>query len=149
MISSTVQRVPRNTAEDVNREIRRRTTESVTRLAHAGPDAIQHRMDELDREWDIERTLEINAATVSLIGLTLGATVSRKWFVLPGLVAAFLLQHAVQGWCPPLPIFRRLGIRTATEIEEERCALRATRSDSRGVPAPETEVVDMEAAIWG
>jgi len=44
-------------------------------------------------------------------------------------VTAFLLQHAVQGWCPPLPVLRRLGFRTAREIEVERNALKALRGD--------------------
>ena len=26
-------------------------------------------------------------------------------------VLAFLLQHALQGWCPPMPVFRWLGFR--------------------------------------
>lgn len=73
--------------------------------------------------------LEANAATAVLIGLALGATVSRKFFFLPGIVAGFLLQHALQGWCPPLPVFRRAGIRTQSEIEEERYALKALRGD--------------------
>jgi hypothetical protein len=53
----------------------------------------------------------------SLIGLALGAAVDRRFFILPGLVAGFLLQHAVQGWCPPVTFFRRGGFRTAAEIE--------------------------------
>ena len=69
------------------------------------------------------------AATVSLVGLTLGATVNRKLFVLPGIVAGFLLQHAIQGWCPPVPVFRRLGFRTAAEIDYERYALKLLRGD--------------------
>ena len=73
--------------------------------------------------------LEANAATAVLIGLALGATVSRKFFFLPGIVAGFLLQHALQGWCPPLPVFRRAGIRTQSEIEEERSVLKALRGD--------------------
>jgi hypothetical protein len=44
-------------------------------------------------------------------------------------VTAFLFQHAVQGWCPPVPILRRLGFRTVTEIEQERHALKALRGD--------------------
>jgi hypothetical protein len=32
-----------------------------------------------------------------------------------------------------MPVFRRLGVRTATEIEEERYALKALRGDFRGV----------------
>lgn len=40
------------------------------------------------------------------------------------MVAGFLFQHAVQGWCPPVPILRRLGVRTEAEIFEEITALR-------------------------
>lgn len=135
MIPSTAHRVPESTAEHVNDEIRRRTEESIARCAASGPEAIDRRLAELDREWDIERTLEANAATAVLVGLTLGATVDRKWFIFPAVVAGFLLQHAVQGWCPPLPVFRRYGFRTQTEIDYERYALKSLRGDFRGLPA--------------
>ena len=39
------------------------------------------------------------------------------------LVGAAILAHAVSGWYPLLPVLRRLGVRTAREIEEERRAL--------------------------
>ena len=133
MIPSTVERVPQHTAERVNEQIRRETEERVARCAAAGRDAIDRRLAELDREWDVERTLEANAATASLIGLTLGATVDRKWFLFPAVVAGFLLQHAVQGWCPPLPVFRRLGFRTQPEIDYERYALKSLRGDFRNL----------------
>jgi hypothetical protein len=107
---------------------------NIARIAAGGVEAINRRLAELDREWDIERALEANAATVSLIGLTLGRTVDQKWFLLPTVVAGFLLQHAVQGWCPPLPVFRRLGVRTRTEIDYERYALKVLRGDFRGLP---------------
>jgi hypothetical protein len=123
MLPSTVERVPEHTAEEVNELIRRDTDERIARYRERGPRAIRIRLDELNHEWDIERTLEANAAAASLIGLSLGATVNRKWFLFPAVVAAFLLQHALQGWCPPLPVFRRLGFRTASEIDREREAL--------------------------
>ena len=77
----------------------------------------------------IERWLETNAATVSLVGMALGSFVDRRWFALPAVVAGFLLQHAIQGWCPPLPVFRRLGVRTAAEIHDEIVELRRLRGD--------------------
>src|SRR5438045_1111766 len=134
MIPATTQRVPRHTAHNINDEIQRQTDENIARYAKSGPRAIDRRLAELDREWDIERLLEANAAGVSLLGLALGATVSRKWFLFPAVVAGFLLQHAVQGWCPPLPIFRRLGFRTQSEIDQERYALKALRGDFRSLP---------------
>ncbi len=133
MTSPTTLRVPEHTAHHVNEWIRHRTEESVARFAQAGPEAIDRRLKELDREGDIERILEANAATVALVGLGLGAMVNRRFYLLLPVVAGFLLQHAVQGWCPPMPVFRRLGVRTASEIDQERYALKALRGDFRDV----------------
>lgn len=135
MTPSTTARVPAHTAGHVNEDIRRRTEENVARVAAAGPAAIDRRLAELDREWDIERTLEANAATAVLVGVTLGAAVDKRFFYFPAVVAGFLLQHAIQGWCPPLPLFRRAGVRTQSEIDSERYALKALRGDFEGVRA--------------
>lgn len=137
MIPSTVERVPRHTPEPINQRIHYQTETNIGRYAAAGPEAIDRRLADLDREWDIERTLEANAATISLIGLGLGAFVSRRFFILPALVAGFLLQHAVQGWCPPVTFFRRRGFRTSYEIDEERYALKAVRGDFGAATARE------------
>jgi hypothetical protein len=135
MIPSTTERVPQHTAAHVNQQIRRQTAKNIARVAAGGPAAIGCRLAELDREWDIERTLEANAATAALIGLALGAGVDRRWFIMPGAVAGFLLLHAIQGWCPPVPVFRRLGFRTQSEIDHERYALKALRGDFNGLPS--------------
>jgi hypothetical protein len=47
------------------------------------------------------------------------------------------VQHvtAVQGWCPPVSLFRRLGFRTQREIDEERFALKALLGHFQQVPA--------------
>src|SRR5512143_2443042 len=131
VIPSTTTRVPEQTAGHVNEKIRRRTEESVAPCAAAGPEAIDRRLKELDQEWDIERTLEANAATIALIGLGLGTFVDRRFYLLPAAVAGFLLQHALQGWCPPVPLFRSLDVRTASEIAEERYSLKILRGDFR------------------
>ena len=128
MIPNTAERVPLHTSPSVNREIENGIAESV-RWHAAHPERIDRRLRELDEEWDTERTLEANAATLSFTGVVLGATVDKRWLALPALVTAFLFQHAVQGWCPPLPILRRLGFRTSREIEIERYALKALRGD--------------------
>ena len=126
-LPATVNRVPAHTPEHVNQQIRLRTERSVA-YYRQHPQQISHRLRELDREWDIERTLEANAATLVVAGAVLGLTVNRKFLGIPLVVGCFLLQHALQGWCPPLPLFRRLGLRTAAEIQHERSALEATRS---------------------
>lgn len=127
-LPKTSERVPRHTDDEVNRRIARQTDRNVAAFARH-PDRIDARLAALEHEWDVERTLEANAATASLVGLVLGATVDRRFLALPAVVAGFLLQHALQGWCPPLPVFRRMGVRTQTEIDEERYALKALRGD--------------------
>lgn len=127
MLPSTVERVPRQTAPEINEQIADETRENIAQFANLA--VIESRLRELDHEWDIERTLAANAATLMLAGSVLRATVNRRFFALPAVVAGFLLQHALQGWCPPLPVFRRLGFRTQAEIERERYALKALRGD--------------------
>lgn len=133
-------RVSEHTADYVNEAIRRETEDRLVRLAETVGrlegqlDAIEARLAALDGEWDIERTLEANASSLVLIGLTLSLIASRRFLALPIAVAIFLLQHAVEGWCPPLPWFRRRGVRTRIEIEEERYALKAFRGDFDHLP---------------
>ncbi len=129
MLPSTVQRVPLHSSQTANENIRQQTRANIDYYSRQGSHVIEQRLNELDHEWDIERTLEANAASVSLIGLTLAATVSSRWLLLPTAVAVFLLQHAVQGWCPPLEAFRRMGVRTTAEIDVERRALQQALRD--------------------
>ena len=134
MIPSTVERVPQHTAEHVNAAIRQRTEQRVARCAAKGREAINRRLEELDHEWDIERTLEANAASLAATGALLAFTTDRRFAAAPLIVCTFLLQHALQGWCPPVPVFRRLGFRTQTEIDHERYALKSLRGDFRNLP---------------
>jgi hypothetical protein len=114
--------------ESADRQIRERIDASVLFHAH-NPQLIDVRLEELAQAWDIERTLIVNASTLILSGLALGTWVDRRYYALPAVVAGFLLQHGLQGWCPPLPIFRLLGVRTSEEILRERNALRALRGE--------------------
>jgi hypothetical protein len=135
MLPATTARVPLHTPQRYNEAIRRQTEENIVRVAAGGPQAIERRLQELDQEWDMERALKANASMVALVGLGLGTLVDRRFYLLPGLVCGFLLQHALQGWCPPVPLFRHLGTRTASEIDYERYALKALRGDFRSLTA--------------
>ncbi|HBJ33757.1 MAG TPA: hypothetical protein DDZ51_03130 [Planctomycetaceae bacterium] len=146
MISATSRRVPLHTCEDVNRQILERTKQRVAQYKHYSRDEIDQRLEELDQEWDTERLLEANAATLSFVGCVLAATRDRRWVFVPMVVTGFLFQHAVQGWCPPLPVIRRLGFRTMREIDDERIALKIIRGDfdqfaSRDIQKMETDTI--------
>lgn len=124
--SASADRVRRSTGIELNRQIDCQTDANIKSYASLGREAVLWRIKALDCEWDVERVLEVNASTLALSGLVLGVTVNKKWLLVPGVVLSFLLQHSLQGWCPPLPLLRRLGVRTRGEIDREKYALKAS-----------------------
>jgi hypothetical protein len=128
MIAESATRVVKHTSDDVNRRIQ---SDAERRVAYYRdhPEEIDRRLRELDAEWDVERVLATGSSTLTLTGLAMGLGVNRKWLLLSLGVQAFYMQHTLQGWCPPLPVFRRMGFRTQYEIEQERYALKAIRGD--------------------
>jgi hypothetical protein len=127
-----VDRVRLRTDEDVLDGLDDDLRGRVARYAQADEREIAARLEELDREWDVERVLIVNASTLATLGL-LASLRRRPALLLPLVVGSFLLQHGLQGWCPPLTIFRKLGVRTRREIDLERYALKSLRGD---LPSP-------------
>lgn len=144
---SSTERVLRQTSEQVNRKILLLTECSIRHYA-AHPDEIPTRLRELDEEWDVERVLEANASALALGGILL-SVFRKRTLILSAAVLAFLHQHAIQGWCPPLPVIRQFGVRTRTEIEYERYALKMIRGDFVGTSKGGRRIVEkvMEAAL--
>jgi len=122
-------RVRANTAAEVNRRIEEEAERRVARFAGRSEAAISRRIEELEAEWDMERYLEMNASALALTGTLLGWLVNKKYLAIPCIVLPFLFQHSLQGWCPPVPILRRRGVRTRKEIDAEKYALKALRGD--------------------
>ena len=135
------ERVRKNTSDERNRKIDQKIKESIAYHRSSGSDAITRRIKELDHEWDTERVLEVNMPIVALIGLALGAFVHLYWLAFPTLVLLFFLQHAIQGWCPPLPIFRSLGYRTKQEIHKEKYSLKLLRGDFDNLSQKDSEAI--------
>lgn len=131
-------RVREHTAPQVAGDVDRETVECLEAHEGASREQISRHIDQLDREWDVERYLQMNASMLVLGGTILGAAVNRKFLLVPGMVLSFFLQHAVQGWCPPLPVFRRMGVRTRKEINREKYALKALRGDFDGLSQRES-----------
>jgi hypothetical protein len=129
MIAAANSRVEDNSDASVNQRIREQISETVARYESANPRDVTYRLAQLDNEWDIERALELNFSGVVLAGITLGTISSRKWYLLSAVAACFMVQHVVEGWCPPLAVLRRIGFRTAAEINRERMALKVIRGD--------------------
>ena len=140
-------RVRANTVPEVNRRIDEQIERNIRHYSGQTKEEIYRRIRELDQEWDFERVLETMASSISLTGVVLGSLVDRRWYLLPTAVLSFLLLHAIQGWCPPLPILRGLGIRTREEIARERYALKALAGDFAGISREPSRVEQTLAAV--
>lgn len=130
MIPSSRNRVTLHTASKDNRAIAAATASRI-RYFEENPTEIERRLRELDAEWDIERAIEMNASALAFAGVAGAALHDKRWLILPALITGFLFQHAIQGWCPPVPVLRKMGFRTVYEIEQERYALKAITGDFR------------------
>ncbi|BET67731.1 DUF2892 domain-containing protein [Opitutales bacterium ASA1] len=133
------------TAPEINARIDRGIEKNIRYYAARPKEELGRRLRELDAEWDIERALQANAATIGLLGLSFGILKSRRWLALPVGVLGFLLMHSIQGWCPPVPVMRRAGIRTRSEIDREKFALQYLRGDFEGIGESESDVNDAVA----
>jgi hypothetical protein len=122
-----------NTDPQINQKIDSQIEERIRYYATQPRDVISSRIEELDQEKDIERYLETNAAAIALGGIVLGF-VRKKWLLLSATVLGFMLQHAIKGWCPPIPLLRKMGIRTRREIDREKYALKILRGDFQAMP---------------
>jgi hypothetical protein len=79
MLPSTTERVSAHTSDAINHRIRHEAEERVAYFARH-LDQIASRLRELDREWDIERTLEANASTLAFTAVVLGRLpISAGW----------------------------------------------------------------------
>jgi hypothetical protein len=122
-------RVQRSTPNSINDEIEEQLRENIRYYSRADDASLSRRISELEKEWNMDRTLITNASILAGVGLLLGIKLHKQWLILPGVVLSFLLQHGLQGWCPPLPLFRKFGIRSFKEIDRERFALKYLRGD--------------------
>ncbi len=135
--TGTKDRVRKNTSWGRNIKIDNLTRENIRKYSKGSDREIADRIKTLKQKWDMERTLEFNMSTLAITGLALSVFVDKRWALLSGVVLGFFAQHAIQGWCPPLPLFRAMKVRTRTEIEEEKYALKALRGDFKNVNSPE------------
>ena len=92
----------------------------------------------LDREWDQEQALQFGAAAIGFVGAVLSLTVNSAFALLPAVAFATLAQYLIQGWCPPLVLLARLGLRSSSEIDRERYALTASVGEAHEPRLPET-----------
>ena len=129
ILPATSQRVATYTNPEINELIRKDTLENLLCLEDAEAEELTRRIQKLNSEWDIERFVEAKAALCVMGCSMFGIAKNKYWSFLTLIAATFLLQHALLGWCPSAPLMRKVGIRTAEEINQEKAVLKMLRKD--------------------
>lgn len=109
-------------------------------LADAGPEAIEGRLAELDREWTAGRATKAVIGVLIVVGFGLTALFNPWWLILPAVGGVFLLQYLFSRTSWLGLMFREMGFRTGFEVDQEKIALKALRGDFRNLPT----VLDIE-----
>lgn len=68
VLSPTEGRVPYQSYEKHNAAITSTNIHNLRRMTHATPSEVTERLAELAKEWDMERTLELNASLAAGMG---------------------------------------------------------------------------------
>ena len=110
-------------------------------LADGGPQAIEGRLSELDREWTAGRVTKAAIGLLIVVGFALTALLNPWWLILPVIGGFFLLQYlfARTSWLGK--VFHEMGFRTGSEVDQEKMALKVLRGDFRHLPT----ILDIES----
>jgi hypothetical protein len=149
MVATPVEKTDSDADSRIKEQIRDETSERLAKFKNASMHDLTYRLAELDREVDVERILQFGFSGVVLGGIVLSKVSNRKWILFPCLAAGFLMQQLLAGWCPPFLVLRRLGFRTAAEINRERMALKIMRGDfaDLGIPSGQSGLATQSSLI--
>jgi hypothetical protein len=102
-------------------------------LVDAGPQAIEARLAELDREWTAGRMTKAVMGVVIVVGLGLAA-LNPWWLLLPALGGLILLSYLFGRTSWLGMAFHNAGYRSGFEVDREKIALKVLRGDFRHLP---------------
>ena len=134
--------VRRYTSPAMLRRIEDQIAHNVRFYASQPDHVIAQRIEDLKREWSIERYLQANAAAVGFTTALAALLKNRKWALLTCAALGFFLYHGLQGFDPPIPLLRKAGVRTRSEIDRELYALKALRGDFKDIPQASAQPED-------
>jgi hypothetical protein len=89
--------------------------------------SIENRLQELNKEWDLERVHDLNASFSALNGTLLGKLLDKHFTDLPFTTSTRLVNETKYEYTPPIEMFKALGYRPKEEIEKEKQLLHSLK----------------------
>lgn len=121
VVKNPYDRIRNHSPKSFNKAIDKKTDAIMESTIQQGSLAIKERLKTLDKEWDIDRALMLlfSGGVSAQLATAMGKK-NKNWLWGPLIQSSFLMLHATLGWCPPVPLLRKLGFRTRFEIQAER-----------------------------
>src|SRR5688572_23607383 len=91
--------------------------ENIRFYASQPAEAISKRIEELDQERDLDQAMALFGSGIGLGTLLFSFIGGRKWLLITGTVLGFMLKHSLHGTSPTVPLLRKAGVRTCSEID--------------------------------
>jgi hypothetical protein len=115
-----------------------RTFEMVKEFAHKGRKKITERIEQIDKELDLERAIHLGFGALAVTGAALCyAKGNKNWLLLSVGAGCLLIADNLTGITGKIPFLKKLGLRLKNEILHERYALKAFRGDFKHTDSPE------------
>lgn len=137
MISETANEPFTGQEDQSVEQIDAKIEQNIRFYATQSPDAISQRIEELDEECDLDRTMALYGSGIGLGTILFSFIGGKKWLFLGGTALGFLLKHCLDGTSPVVPMLRKFGVRTRSEIDREKYALKILRGDFADMPKPD------------
>ena len=137
MISETANDAFSGLEDQSTEQIDAKIEQNIRFYATQQPEAISRRIEELDQECDLDRSMALYGSAIGLGTILFSFIGGKKWLLLGGTALGLLLKHAVDGTSPVVPLLRKFGVRTRTEIDREKYALKILRGDFADMPKPD------------
>lgn len=126
----TASRVTINTRPSTRQKLRNDTVCHIKACQETTGPLLTAEIERLDYEWDTERVIETLAASLLLAASMTGFGRGKLChYILTGAVGFGLLQQALRGWNPALPLIRALGVHSPQEIYQHKTVLKRLRGD--------------------
>ncbi|HKQ39458.1 MAG TPA: hypothetical protein VJ063_15380 [Verrucomicrobiae bacterium] len=137
MISETANDAFSGQEDQSVEQIDAKIEQNIRFYATQSPDAISKRIEELDQECDLDRSMALYGSGIGLGTILFSFIGGKKWLVVGGTALGFLLKHCLDGTSPVVPLLRKFGVRTRSEIDREKYALKILRGDFADMPKPD------------
>jgi len=109
-----------------NSPIDRQTEHNIHVYCGQSKEAISKRIQELKSEWSLDRIIEAGVSILALIGIILGAFVSKFFLILAALGGCFFLAHAILRF---RSASTNKGTRAQCDIDAEKFAMKILSGD--------------------